>query len=91
MRDLDTVFEKLGLSAFRSRFRLGDKDRAYFEGRGAAAIREHAQELIARRLAPAEPLKDGRQTPWRGHPGMPQEPAAAPALPSGTGSRPDGH
>src|SRR6476469_9257758 len=68
MRDLDSVFKKLALSAFRSRFALGDKDRAYLEGRGAGVIREHARDLIAKRLAPAQPYKDGKQTPWRGHP-----------------------
>jgi hypothetical protein len=68
MRDLDTVFKKLALSPFRSRFMLGDKDRAYLERRGAALIREHAQDLIAKRLAPAQPHKDGKQTPWHGHP-----------------------
>lgn len=68
MRDLDTVFKKLALSAFRSRFALGDKDRAYLEGRGARVIRDHARDLIARRLAPAHPYKDGKQTPCRGHP-----------------------
>lgn len=68
MRDLDTVFGKLALSAFRSRFRLGEKDRAYLERRGPALIRRHAQDLIAKRLAPASPHNDGKQTPWRGHP-----------------------
>jgi hypothetical protein len=68
MRDLDTVFKKLALSAFRSRFALGDKDRAYLEARGVGVIREHARDLIASRLAPAHPYKDGKQTPWRGHP-----------------------
>ena len=28
----------------------------------------HAREFVTRRLAPARPLKDGRQTPWKGHP-----------------------
>ena len=31
-------------------------------------MRWHACDLIAKRLAPAEPYKDGKQTPWRGHP-----------------------
>ena len=30
--------------------------------------RLHAQDLIARRLVPAEPRNDGKQTPYRGHP-----------------------
>ena len=28
----------------------------------------HAREFIARRLAPAHPVRDGKQTPLRGHP-----------------------
>src|SRR5688572_15364757 len=45
-----------------------DQDRAVVDLRGMAAVRRHAEELIERRLAPAEPLGDGRQTPYRGHP-----------------------
>jgi hypothetical protein len=33
-----------------------------------AAVRKHAEELFAARVAPAAPSKDGRQTPYRGHP-----------------------
>ena len=36
--------------------------------RGPAAMKAHAHELIAKRLAPAQPHNDGRQTPYRGHP-----------------------
>ncbi len=32
------------------------------------AVRRHAGDLLAKRLAPAEPYKDGKQTPYRGHP-----------------------
>jgi Domain of unknown function (DUF4186) len=68
MRNLDEVFQKLGRSAFRSKFRLGPKDRAYLDSRGLAVVVEHARDFIGKRLAPAEPLNDGRQTPMRGHP-----------------------
>jgi len=68
MRDLDSVFVKLAGSPFRAKFRLGPKDRAYLESRGVDTVREHARDFIAKRLAPAQPLNDGRQTPWRGHP-----------------------
>ena len=68
MRDLDLVFSRLARSRFRSRFRLGPKERSYIEERGLATIDEHARDLIGKRLAPAEPLNDGRQTPMRGHP-----------------------
>ena len=31
-------------------------------------VLSHAADFIARRLAAAEPVNDGRQTPFRGHP-----------------------
>lgn len=31
-------------------------------------IRSHAEEFVGRRLAPAMPPNDGKQTPMRGHP-----------------------
>ena len=68
MRDLDTVFAALERSAFRRRFRLGEKDRVYLAGRGLQTVLSHAEDFIAKRLAPAAPPKDGKQTPWRGHP-----------------------
>lgn len=68
MPDLDVLFERLARASFRSRFRLGPRERQYLGERGLLVIHQHAQDLIAKRLAPAEPLNDGRQTPWRGHP-----------------------
>jgi hypothetical protein len=68
MRDLDSVFERLAKSAFRRRFRLAPKEQAYLEERGLPTVLTHADDFIAKRLAPAEPANDGRQTPWRGHP-----------------------
>jgi hypothetical protein len=68
MRDLDTVFEGLAQSPFRSRFGLGTKDRAYLEQRGVDVVREHARDFVAKRIAAASPPNDGKQTPWRGHP-----------------------
>ena len=68
MRPLDEVFARLTHSPFRSRFRLGERERAYLEARGLATILAHAADFIERRLAPAYPDKDGKQTPMRGHP-----------------------
>jgi hypothetical protein len=68
MRDLDPIFDALSRSAFRSRFKLGAKERAYLADRGLAAVVDHAALFIARRLASAEPVNDGKQTPMRGHP-----------------------
>ena len=64
MRDLDTVFKKLALSAFRSRFALGDKDRAYLEGpwRGHPVfVAQHATGTCCRScLAKWHGIEDGR-------------------------------
>jgi hypothetical protein len=68
MRELDRVFRGLAGSRFRSRFRLGAADRAYLEAKGLPTILVHAADFVARRLAPANPVKDGKQTPFRGHP-----------------------
>ena len=68
MRHPDDVFTALARSAFRRRFRLGSAEREYLDAKGMDKIVEHARDFVARRLAPAEPAKDGRQTPWKGHP-----------------------
>lgn len=59
---------RLARSRFRSRFRLDARDAAYAADRGSAVLRGHAREFVERRLAPAAPRNDGRQTPMRGHP-----------------------
>lgn len=68
MRDLDDLFAALARSKFRSRFRLGPKERAYLEEKTLPVILGHGRQFLAERLAPAEPRNDGRQTPMRGHP-----------------------
>jgi hypothetical protein len=68
MRDLDDVFPALAGSAFRRRFRLGPRDREYLRAKGIDAVLTHAEDFVARRLAPAAPPNDGKQTPFRGHP-----------------------
>jgi hypothetical protein len=68
VRPLDEVFARLPHSRFRSRFRLGERERTYLEARGLPTILAHAYDFIERRLAPALPDNDGKQTPMRGHP-----------------------
>jgi len=68
MSDLTPLFNRLARSPFRSRFRLGVKERQYCWDKGAEVIDQHAADFVARRLAPAFPAKDGKQTPMRGHP-----------------------
>ena len=65
---LDQRLDAIARHPFRAKFHLRGRDRATAELSGPATIRRHAGELIAKRLAPAEPYKDGKQTPYRGHP-----------------------
>lgn len=58
----------LSRSRFRSRFHLSLKDRQYICDKGWDTIRRHAEDFVAKRLAPAHIPNDGRQTPMRGHP-----------------------
>jgi hypothetical protein len=68
MRDLNSVFRGLAGSEFRARFRLGAADDGYLRAKGLSTVVMHARDFVARRLAPAAPERDGKQTPWRGHP-----------------------
>ena len=65
---LGPLFDRLARSTFRSRFRLGPKERAYLAEKTLPVVLEHGRRFIVERLAPAEPRNDGRQTPMRGHP-----------------------
>ena len=69
----DSLDERLDVVArhpFRAKFHLRGRDRATAELNGPATVRRHASELITRRLAPAEPYKDGKQTPLPRPPGL---------------------
>jgi hypothetical protein len=65
---LDERIDAIGRHPFRARFHLRGRERALVQLRGMSAIRAHAAELFAARVAPAQPRKDGSQTPYRGHP-----------------------
>ncbi len=68
MRDLNELFEALSRSEFRSRFRLRGKEMAYLREKGLDTVLAHARGFVEKRLAPAEPVNDGRQTPMHNHP-----------------------
>lgn len=68
MRKTEDLFEALSRSRFRQKFLLGPEERSFLHMRGRDAVLRHAAELILRRLAPAYPVRDGKQTPMRGHP-----------------------
>ena len=66
--DFGDLFERLSQSVFRSGFHLKSRDVEYVCDKGMAVIRRHAEDFVHRRLAPATPPNDGRQTPMHGHP-----------------------
>ena len=68
MRDMEELFSALDSSPFRRRIRLGQKERDYLASKGIDTVLEHAADFIDKRLAPARPVNDGKQTPWRNHP-----------------------
>ena len=68
MQTIDQALKKLESSAFRQKFYLREKDKAYVREKGMENIRLHAEEFVRARLAPAVIPNDGRQTPMRGHP-----------------------
>ncbi|MGR6968867.1 DUF4186 domain-containing protein [Streptomyces cynarae] len=65
---LDQKLDAVARHPFRAKFHLRGRDLATARLKGPSTIRRHAYDLVAGRLAPAEPYKDGRQTPYRGHP-----------------------
>jgi hypothetical protein len=65
---LDEIFAALAKSPFRRRFHLRGKELEYLRTKGLPVILEHAADFIEKRLAPALPLNDGKQTPMRHHP-----------------------
>lgn len=67
-QSIDEALAKLNRSAFRSRFKLNDKQIAYINEKGMETIRKHCEDIISERLSEADPKNDGKQTPMKGHP-----------------------
>jgi hypothetical protein len=65
---MDALIERIGKQPFRARFHLRGRDRGLAQLHGPERLRRHARDFVAKRLAPAFPYKDGKQTPYRGHP-----------------------
>ncbi|MFD1259858.1 DUF4186 domain-containing protein [Entomomonas asaccharolytica] len=66
--DLAALMQRLNQSKFRRSIALNSKDYFYLQQKGKQLISQHAADFIAQRLAPAQPVNDGKQTPWKGHP-----------------------
>jgi predicted Fe-S protein YdhL (DUF1289 family) len=77
MRILQEVFADLSKSSFRNKIRLQQKEQQYLRDKGMNVVLKHAAEFIEKRLAPAEPINDGKQTPWRNHPAFVAQHATA--------------
>src|SRR5215216_6760795 len=68
MRSMQEILSDLSRSPFRSRIHLQPKEFEYLRGKGMREVLKHAADLIEKRLAPAYPVNDGKQTPWHNHP-----------------------
>ena len=66
--DFYKVLPFLQKSKFRMGFKLNKDDLVYINRIGEQKLREHALDFITKRLAPAKPKSDGKQTPFKGHP-----------------------
>ncbi|NUU01465.1 DUF4186 domain-containing protein [Herbaspirillum robiniae] len=67
-RNCGQALARLARSRFRSGFRLKPAELRYLLQHGGDVLARHAAQFIGQRLAPAMPVNDGKQTPWRGHP-----------------------
>ena len=68
MSDLDERIDRIRTHPFRAKLHLRGRERGLAELHGPARLREHAHDLVARKIGAAEPRNDGKQTPYRGHP-----------------------
>jgi hypothetical protein len=62
------IFLKLNKSKFRSKFKLDNKMKDYIHEKKIDIIKEHAKDIIRKRIAPKVIPNDGKQTPFKGHP-----------------------
>lgn len=67
-KDWIALKAKLTEAGRLEKFVLGEPEREYVESRGMDILRLHANDFINKRIAPANPKNDGRQTPTKGHP-----------------------
>ena len=68
MQTIDEALQKLKRSKFRSGFHLTKKEQLYLEKKGMCVIQKHATDFVRQKLAPVDPINDGKQTPMHGHP-----------------------
>ena len=62
---IEKLLDSLAKSKFRGSFHLNSKMKDFVKEKGINKIESDAYDLITKRLAPANPLNDGKQTPMR--------------------------
>lgn len=62
---IEKLLDSLAKSKFRGSFHLNSKMKDYVKEKGIDKIKSDAYDLIEKRLAPENPLNDGKQTPMR--------------------------
>lgn len=67
-QSLVNFYERLRHSSFRSSFHLGKREKEYVRKNGYDTLMTHACHFVQQRLQDSHPNKDGKQTPWKGHP-----------------------
>ena len=67
---LDQRLDVIARHPFRAKFHLRGRERVTAQLNGPITMRRHAYDLIAKRLAPAGPYHDGKQTPLPRAPGF---------------------
>ena len=67
-KDWNALKKKLAADGRLEKFVLGEPEQEYVTSRGMDILRLHATDFVNKRLAPASPKNDGRQTPTKGHP-----------------------
>jgi exodeoxyribonuclease V alpha subunit len=68
MRNVQEALSRVKQSPFRNAIHLGEREFDYLHRKGMNEILKHAADFIQKRLSPAFPVNDGKQTPWRNHP-----------------------
>lgn len=63
-----TLKQKLARSKQITMPDMGEPEKEYVTSRGLDILRLHATDFVNKRIAPARPKNDGRQTPLKGHP-----------------------
>ena len=65
MINIDNLLNSLAKTKFRGSFHLNNNMKKYVNEKGIIKIEKDAYEIVLKRLAPANPLNDGRQTPMK--------------------------